>query len=101
MRYYFDPRTNCIISLRYYDSYADNFKLWPHIRFNTTVLNASMIPETKKWKIVSIKKGGEKEEEEFDYVMVCTGHHNVPRLPNYQGMKTFPGKQIHSHFYKE
>ncbi|CAG8623450.1 8492_t:CDS:2 [Paraglomus brasilianum] len=85
----------------YYDLYADKFNLWRHIRFNTTILNASMIPETKKWKIVSIKKGGEKEEEEFDYVMVCTGHHNVPRLPNYQGMKTFPGKQIHSHFYRE
>jgi len=61
-----------------------------------------MIPETKKWKIVFTKKDGEKEEEEeFDYVMICTGHHNSPRLPNYQGMKTFPGKQMHSHFYRE
>ena len=60
-----------------------------------------MIPETKKWKIVSVEKGGEKQEEEFDYVMVCSGHHNVPRLPNYQGMKKFPGKQIHAHFYRE
>ncbi|CAG8636990.1 4230_t:CDS:2, partial [Paraglomus occultum] len=30
--------TNCILSPRYYDMYADKFRLWPHIRFNTTVL---------------------------------------------------------------
>jgi cation diffusion facilitator CzcD-associated flavoprotein CzcO len=40
------------------------------------------------------------KEEIFDYVMVCTGHHWKPRMPDFKGMNTFPGRVIHSHSYR-
>ncbi|CAG8568689.1 7744_t:CDS:2, partial [Acaulospora colombiana] len=44
----------------------------------------------------------DKEEEEiFDYVMVCSGHHRHHRWPKYKGMDAFRGEQTHSHFYRK
>src|SRR5437773_12072082 len=80
--------------------YAEHFKLYKYIKFNTSVLNISILPD-KKWKIKYITKSeGIEKEETFDYVMVCTGHHHKPQLPKYKGMDVFAGQQLHSHFYR-
>ncbi|RIB10851.1 flavin monooxygenase-like protein [Gigaspora rosea] len=85
---------------KYFDMYAERFQLIPYIKFNTTVLNASILPD-QRWKVRYVTKGEDETERVFDYVMVCTGHHRYPRLPNYKGMDKFKGIQIHSHFYRE
>ncbi|CAG8809548.1 30953_t:CDS:2, partial [Racocetra persica] len=85
---------------KYFDMYAERFQLIPHIKFNTTVVNASILPD-QRWKVRYVTKGGEEAESVFDYVMVCTGHHRYPRMPKFQGMDQFKGIQIHSHFYRE
>src|SRR4051812_45532699 len=73
---------------RYFDMYAEHFNLSPHIKFNSTVTNVSILPD-KRWRIKYVIRG-EKEDEEkediFDYVMVCTGHHRYHRWPKYKGM---------------
>lgn len=38
--------------------------------------------------------------ETFDYVIVATGHHWKPRLPDFKGIETFKGGMLHSHSYK-
>ncbi|KNC96124.1 uncharacterized protein SPPG_08512 [Spizellomyces punctatus DAOM BR117] len=38
--------------------------------------------------------------ETFDYVIVATGHHWKPRLPDFEGVDTFKGSMMHSHSYK-
>ncbi|KAK7088679.1 flavin-containing monooxygenase 5-like [Littorina saxatilis] len=38
--------------------------------------------------------------EEFDGVMICSGHHTVPYVPDLPGMGTFQGQTIHSQQYK-
>lgn len=38
--------------------------------------------------------------EVFDFVIVCTGHHWKPRMPDFIGMDTFSGKILHSHAYR-
>ncbi|KAJ3141556.1 hypothetical protein HDU90_005898 [Geranomyces variabilis] len=38
--------------------------------------------------------------ETFDYVIVATGHHWKPRLPEFNGVEDFKGGLIHSHSYK-
>ncbi|CAJ0889598.1 12475_t:CDS:2 [Entrophospora sp. SA101] len=85
---------------KYYEMYAEHFKLHKYIKFDTSVLNVSLLPD-KKWNIKYIAKGeGVEKEEIFDYVMVCTGHHHKYKLPKYKGMDIFAGQQLHSHFYR-
>ncbi|CAG8645766.1 3394_t:CDS:2 [Cetraspora pellucida] len=85
---------------KYIDMYAEKFNLLPHIKFNTTVLNVSILPD-KRWKVkYIIQHENEEKEEIFDFVMVCSGHHRKPRWPEYKGMDLFKGEQIHSHKYK-
>ncbi|KAJ3107724.1 hypothetical protein HDU97_003394 [Phlyctochytrium planicorne] len=38
--------------------------------------------------------------ETFDYVIVATGHHWKPRLPDFDGMEKFRGGMMHSHSYR-
>jgi trimethylamine monooxygenase len=35
-------------------------------------------------------------KDTFDYVVVSTGHFSVPFIPEYPGMKSFPGRIMHS-----
>ena len=35
--------------------------------------------------------------EEFDYVIVATGHFSYPHDPHFEGEETFPGKYVHGH----
>ena len=72
--------------------YADAFGVRERIRFNTRVQGASRGPEGG-WQI-TLEDG---EQEYFDALLVCNGHHWNPRLPEFPG--TFAGPQIHSHDY--
>ncbi len=39
--------------------------------------------------------------ENFDYVVVSTGHFSVPFIPEYKGMDSFPGRIMHSHDFRD
>ncbi len=39
--------------------------------------------------------------EEFDYVVVATGHFSVPNVPNFKGFDTFNGRLLHAHDYRD
>ncbi|PQQ04781.1 flavin-containing monooxygenase FMO GS-OX-like 4 [Prunus yedoensis var. nudiflora] len=41
-----------------------------------------------------------REDEIFDAVVVCNGHHTEPRVAQIPGINTWKGKQIHSHNYR-
>ena len=36
----------------------------------------------------------------FDAVVSATGNYSDPRMPDLQGMQSFPGAQMHSHSYR-
>ncbi|CAG8741128.1 5633_t:CDS:2, partial [Racocetra persica] len=85
---------------KYIDMYAENFNLLPHIKFNTTVLKISILPD-KRWNVKYIIQGENEEKEEiFDFVIVGTGRHRKPKWPEFKGMNSFKGEQIHSYMYK-
>ncbi|CAH1760298.1 269_t:CDS:10 [Entrophospora sp. SA101] len=84
---------------KYFDLYADNFNLKQYIKFNTTVTRASILPD-QRWSVSYINNEAGEQSEEFDFVLVCIGHHRYPRLPKFEGMDVFKGKQLHSHFYR-
>ncbi|RHZ52430.1 hypothetical protein Glove_461g55 [Diversispora epigaea] len=85
--------------LKYFRTYAEHFNLLSHIKFNASILKASILPD-KRWNLQYTIRGEKAKEEIFDYVMVCTGHHRYHRWPKYKGMDVFKGEQMHSHFYR-
>mgnify|MGYP001799876359 CR=1 FL=1 len=82
---------------RYFQAYARHFDLYPYIQFNTLVKHCQL-DEDKNW-IVTIERDGVVSDHTFTHLVVCNGHHWLPRYPDYPG--EFTGKFLHSHEYKK
>jgi cation diffusion facilitator CzcD-associated flavoprotein CzcO len=80
----------------YFESYAAHFGLARFIRLETRVVRAQLLPDLS-WSVSSIGPDGAKEEI-FDYLIVCSGHHREPLVPEYSGR--FSGEVLHSSSYK-
>ncbi|XP_049877785.1 senecionine N-oxygenase-like isoform X2 [Pectinophora gossypiella] len=87
----------------YYDyikDYAKHFDLIRHIKFLHLVV--AVRRESNIWKVKHKYLPTEEEfEDEFDYIIIGTGHHSKPNMPNIPGESNFKGKIIHSHNYRE
>ncbi|KAL2752809.1 hypothetical protein ACRALDRAFT_2029950 [Sodiomyces alcalophilus JCM 7366] len=44
---------------------------------------------------------GEFRTEEFDYVVVASGHFSTPNVPDFPGFEQFPGRILHSHDFRD
>ena len=82
---------------KYFQNYAAHFKLYPFIQFGTLVKHCELM-ENNKWLVVT-EKNGVTTENHFDALVVCNGHHWLPRMPKYEGH--FNGEFIHSHEVKK
>ncbi len=79
---------------------AKNGNLKQYIRFNTTVTNVNF--NGSIFEVTSLnRKENKYAEEQFDYIVVATGHFSVPYIPEYEGMKSFPGRIMHSHDFRD
>lgn len=57
--------------------------------------------EDNRWSITTIDvRTKAVYANEYDAVMICNGHYNVPSLPYLPGKDIFAGKQMHSHDYR-
>jgi hypothetical protein len=82
---------------RYLDDYVDHFGFRQRIRFRTTV--ESVVPlGDGTFAVTSRSAGGELETRRCRNVLVASGHHWLPRMPDLPG--TFTGRTIHSHDYR-
>ena len=71
-----------------------------YIKFNTSVTNVTF--DKKKFSVSLLnKKKNTSSTEFFDYVVVATGHFSVPYIPEYEGMKSFPGRILHGHDFRD
>lgn len=72
-----------------------------YIEFNTVVRWVSYSEETGKFTVV-VNNLAESEvrEEEFDYVVVATGHFSTPNVPYFEGIETFSGRVMHAHDFR-
>ncbi|KAK6026185.1 Flavin-binding monooxygenase-like protein [Ostertagia ostertagi] len=82
------------------------FDLLKHIRFEHKVKSIrrnSRFAETGQWDVEWLDiRTNNTAIETFDGVMVCTGHHTEPYWPTpFPGQKSFLGKLVHSHDYKD
>ena len=91
--------------LSYFRLYAENFDLLKHIHFRTEIKRVSQVEnfaETGRWKLeIKNMESGLTRIEEFDGVMICTGHHAEKKMPRFQGEEEFEGKIVHSHDYTD
>ncbi|XP_065290178.2 flavin-containing monooxygenase 5-like [Dermacentor albipictus] len=83
-------------TLRYIRSYADHFGVTPKIRFNHDVLRLDRDGTLR----IRDSKTGREWEDVFDGVLVCTGHHGSPSVPDIPGRELFRGRVMHSREYK-
>ena len=77
----------------YFQSYARHFGVDHVLQLRTEVQSARPRPGGG-WTVTL----GDGRREEFDALLVASGHHWDPRMPSYPG--TFGGELLHSHAYK-
>lgn len=79
----------------YFEGYATHFGLLPFIRLKTRVRRVKLLPD-QSWCVSSMGPDGERDEI-FDYLIVCSGHHREPLMPE---SPDFSGNVLHSSEYK-
>ncbi|ANM58465.1 flavin-monooxygenase glucosinolate S-oxygenase 2 [Arabidopsis thaliana] len=84
--------------LAYLQDFAREFNLEEMVRFEIEVVRVE--PVNGKWRVWSKTSGGVSHDEIFDAVVVCSGHYTEPNVAHIPGIKSWPGKQIHSHNYR-
>ncbi|WKX88743.1 hypothetical protein Q1695_008400 [Nippostrongylus brasiliensis] len=91
--------------LEYFQDYAQHFKLHQYIRFNHKVINVKKSvdhSDSGKWLVEYEDSDKVVRSDEFDAVLLCTGHHKTPHWPaKWPGQEKFKGRIVHSHDYKE
>jgi len=72
------------------------------IRFNTAVHSVEYSRETGKFTVtVRELKDDRMVSEEFDWVVVATGHFSTPNAPAFEGLSQFPGRVLHAHDFRD
>jgi len=89
----------------YFDDYVDHFGLRPRIIFRTEVVKVEPDGDGYALTLRSRNEYGDVAEPEvanYAQVIVANGHHWDPRWPepSYPGSESFPGEQIHAHYYR-
>jgi len=72
------------------------------IQFNTIVRWISYDEKAGKFTVtVQTRDDGRTRTEEFDKVIVATGHFSTPNTPSFEGFDQFPGRIMHSHDFRD
>jgi trimethylamine monooxygenase len=57
---------------------------------------------TKKFTVTAHDRTNDRTySEEFDNVVVASGHFSVPNVPYFEGFETFQGRVLHSHDFRD
>ncbi|RMJ18789.1 hypothetical protein CDV36_001567 [Fusarium kuroshium] len=80
----------------YLENYVDHFDLRPHLRLNTVVKHVAREEEPNRWRLDFERA----PSEYYDKVVIATGPHLNPVMPNIYGSSLFAGMIIHSKSFK-
>ncbi len=73
-----------------------------YIRFECPVRWVTFDEETQMFTVTVMNhKTGEQETNEFDYVVVATGHFSTPNMPYFEGLEEFPNRVMHAHDFRD
>lgn len=77
-----------------------NVRDW--IRFKTVVRDVKYDEKSEKFTLKARKLEEQTEtEEEFDYVLVASGHFSSPNVPEIEGFDKFQGRVLHAHDFRD
>jgi len=72
------------------------------IRFHTPVRHVSYSEDTGKFTVIAHELTKDHEyEEEFDWVVVASGHFSTPNVPHFEGFSSFNGRVLHAHDFRD
>jgi trimethylamine monooxygenase len=72
-----------------------------YIRFSHVVRWVEYSPQSGRFTVtVRDCKNDALSNEEFDYVVVASGHFSTPNVPFFEGIDKFPGRVMHSHDFR-
>ncbi|GAU94228.1 hypothetical protein RvY_06044-2 [Ramazzottius varieornatus] len=92
--------------LHYFHAYAKHFDLLPHIKFRHQVKLVTPVGGVHaegpvRWTVEVLDLESDKvSKDEFDSVLVCSGHYHKPYLPEINGLDKFTGHIMHSCDYR-
>jgi len=73
-----------------------------YIRFNTAVKSITFDDATKLFTVTVHDFNSDTiYAEEFDYVVVASGHFSTPRTPYFEGFERFEGRILHAHDFRD
>lgn len=94
----------------YFDDFVDHFGFRDKIAFRTEVVKVEPLPGDDPRERFEVTLRGrneygdptEPEVRRYEHVVVANGHHWDPRWPepSFPGSESFPGIQMHAHYYK-
>ncbi|PZO81363.1 MAG: potassium transporter [Mesorhizobium amorphae] len=74
----------------------------PWVRFNTPVRMVTWSDETQKFTVTAHDRSRDNTySEEFDHVVVASGHFSTPNVPFFEGFPTFQGRIMHAHDFRD
>lgn len=72
-----------------------------YVRFETVVRLVAYDERTEQFSVTSEHlPSGETTTEEFDHLVVASGHFSFPNTPEVPGVETFPGFVSHAHDFR-
>jgi trimethylamine monooxygenase len=81
---------------------VDKAGLRDWVRFRTPVRNVDFNDDTGKFSVTYHDLVNDRvETEEFDNVVVATGHFSTPNVPEFEGFRTFNGRILHAHDFRD
>jgi dimethylaniline monooxygenase (N-oxide forming) len=89
----------------YFDQFVEHFGLRERITFRTEVVKVVSTGSTAGGYDVTLRSldnARVADTRRYDHVIVANGHHWNPRWPEpgFPGSETFPGEQLHAHYYR-
>ena len=72
------------------------------IRFNAPVRMVEWDKKKKKFNVTAHDRVKDRMyTEEFDYAVVSSGHYSTPHVPEFDGIRSFNGRVMHAHDFRD
>ncbi len=81
---------------------VEKAKVRKWVRFNTPVRMVNWDEKKKKFQVTAQSLAKDRMyTEDFDYVVVASGHFSTPNVPEFEGIRSFNGRVMHAHDFRD